>query len=400
MAMEFCSECGKERSDKAETCPHCGIAVPVKKNKLITPIFWIAIVSLFLIIKSCDSSKSATSAADSSPKSGADEIGHGHQPVDISLPIYTEAISDDGYGAMVCPSSLLYDQRVGHGVQALYEAKGSVFSHSEKVAAVGCEELKGGIPVYFDPDELKRIAELQLSGKVAFVYVQFSQGFQVSKVIYSGDLTNNPSGKYGEPYSPTKIEVPQSTKFDAPLASVSEHPIDELKSQGSISQQLEPVSPSSAAGLNLSQRSSEPSLTKIWEPSFNCYSTLTATEKAICSDSTLSLMDKMMTFQYKLGLKNSTNPELYKKSQSDWRGNERNACKDNLPCLLAVYKAKLANFSNPGVLSFMAANNWTLKSQIWKKPDSCSQLFIHDGSELTVVYKCETGSFSDLIVSN
>lgn len=129
-----------------------------------------------ILISACDSNESSTE--------------HHVTKIDTSQPIYTAQISSD-YGAMVCPIDALLDQRVGHGFSALIEAKLSVLNHQEKIAAVGCEELKGGIELSFDAEALKRIDELQEKGEVGFVMIQNLLG---GKIAFTGDLTNNPQG--------------------------------------------------------------------------------------------------------------------------------------------------------------------------------------------------------------
>ena len=197
MALIKCKECNHQISSQAKTCPNCGCPIrseDIESTKsalggcLKLVIGFVLIIFLIGLFNKSEPVKS--------------------QKLDITLPIYTQQISDN-WGAMVCPSSLLYDLRVGHGAQALFDAKASISDHQKKIADVGCEEIKGGLQVYIEPDELKRIQTIQASDKAGLISFGFGVNiytgeiFNIGKVIYSGDLTNNPSGKYGEPYAPS-----------------------------------------------------------------------------------------------------------------------------------------------------------------------------------------------------
>ena len=50
MALINCRECGKEVSNKAESCPHCGISLKKKKLGLIGTIFNVFIILTFIFI--------------------------------------------------------------------------------------------------------------------------------------------------------------------------------------------------------------------------------------------------------------------------------------------------------------------------------------------------------------
>lgn len=52
-----------------------------------------------------------------------------------------------GDGAIICPQRLLYDIRVDHNSNAIYEAFVALTDRSEKARNLGCEIVQGGIPV-------------------------------------------------------------------------------------------------------------------------------------------------------------------------------------------------------------------------------------------------------------
>lgn len=62
MAIRSCRECKKEVSDEAATCPHCGIAKPVKKDTSLVAIVLAAVFGLF-VFKACSPSSPSPSAA-------------------------------------------------------------------------------------------------------------------------------------------------------------------------------------------------------------------------------------------------------------------------------------------------------------------------------------------------
>lgn len=196
-----CKTCSNHVSEHAKTCPHCGEKQtrPFGCGFLLIPTILVAwIIS---INNSHDPGSANNGSTESSPGVTANSGARPHQEkLDLSRAIYTRSISDT-YGAMVCPSEIFYDQRVDKGLEAAFKAKQSIFGHKEKVKSVGCEELKGGIRLHFDLDELKRISDLKSAGSEGFVYFKLSPDVQLREVIFTGDLTNNPSGKYGE--SPT-----------------------------------------------------------------------------------------------------------------------------------------------------------------------------------------------------
>jgi len=63
-------------------------------------------------------------------------------PLDLSRPVFT----DDA--TLICPQSLFFDVREGHGIQGLNDALLSIFHRSDKFAALGCEEWQAGVRVY------------------------------------------------------------------------------------------------------------------------------------------------------------------------------------------------------------------------------------------------------------
>ena len=192
MALIKCKECNHQISSQAETCPNCGYQIRKEafgstksalggclKFVIIVPVVFILIAFLVGLFN----------------KESEPVIS---QKLDITLPIYTQQAGN--VGSMVCPTDILFEKHLGHGWQEIIDAKLSILNHKQKVADAGCDEVKGGIRVYIAPADLKKIVKLQSSNNVGLIFFGFEQKFTMGKQIFSSDLTNNPSGKYGEPY--------------------------------------------------------------------------------------------------------------------------------------------------------------------------------------------------------
>lgn len=52
MAIAMCRECGKEVSDQAKSCPHCGVSKPVKKSVGLVQAAIVIAIGLFMV-KAC-----------------------------------------------------------------------------------------------------------------------------------------------------------------------------------------------------------------------------------------------------------------------------------------------------------------------------------------------------------
>jgi uncharacterized protein YecT (DUF1311 family) len=82
-------------------------------------------------------------------------------------------------------------------------------------------------------------------------------------------------------------------------------------------------------------------------PSFNCAKATTKTEKAICNHSELSHLDTQLAKVYsqlRKSLSKSDN-KLLRKKQRTWL-KRRNACSNNINCLLQTYEDRIAELEN------------------------------------------------------
>ncbi len=125
------------------------------------------------------------------------------QSLNINLPIYTQAIGGER-GAMVCPITILDDRDLNKSPKRIMDIASSFSNRSEKIKEVGCQEWKGGLEVRMADSELSKLQQWQSEKKVGFLFFQnrpLNQGIDFL-MVYTGDLTNNPSGEYGETYTP------------------------------------------------------------------------------------------------------------------------------------------------------------------------------------------------------
>ncbi len=61
MALIKCAECGKDVSDKASSCPHCGVSPVVEKRESMSVVKWVAVLFFGAIVYQCASSTSGVS---------------------------------------------------------------------------------------------------------------------------------------------------------------------------------------------------------------------------------------------------------------------------------------------------------------------------------------------------
>jgi hypothetical protein len=144
-------------------------------------------------------------------KSGDNKTTSEKQLLDTSLPIYTQAIGNER-GAMVCPITILDSRDLNRSPKRIMEIASS-YNRSEKIKEIGCQEWKGGLEVRMSDSELAKLKQMQEEGKVGFLFFQnrpLNQGIDFL-MIYTGDLTNNPTGEYGEAYIPQPLQTDKTS---------------------------------------------------------------------------------------------------------------------------------------------------------------------------------------------
>lgn len=111
-------------------------------------------------------------------------------PVNFTLPLYTKR------AALVCPSSVAFDNREGYGLKGAMDAHLSTFGHEDAIEKSGCQEWREGLSVALTDEGQKQAAEWESEKSCGMV--SFSDGY-----IFSCDLKNSPSAAHDN-------EVPES----------------------------------------------------------------------------------------------------------------------------------------------------------------------------------------------
>lgn len=78
--------------------------------------------------------------------------------------------------------------------------------------------------------------------------------------------------------------------------------------------------------------------------SFDCNKAATVTEKLVCSNSEISLLDDKVSAAYKGAIAKANNSAIIKARQRDWIKSVRNQCQDST-CLTQVYTNRLEQLS-------------------------------------------------------
>lgn len=87
-------------------------------------------------------------------------------------------------------------------------------------------------------------------------------------------------------------------------------------------------------------------VTQVFAVSFDCKKAHTETEKTICYNGSLSVLDDELAVLYKKSLDLVSYKEELKQQQRDWIKNVRDACKDEDDCLQSEYEARIAAFNS------------------------------------------------------
>jgi uncharacterized protein len=88
--------------------------------------------------------------------------------------------------------------------------------------------------------------------------------------------------------------------------------------------------------------------TKVNAASFDCSEDLNITEKTICSNTTLNLLDEELDRLYSTHLKALTGKDRanYISTQSAWLGKRNRECKSNVNCLVNIYASRIEQLSS------------------------------------------------------
>ena len=129
---------------------------------------------------------------------------------------------------------------------------------------------------------------------------------------------------------------------------------------------------------------------------FDCLKASTLTEKTICSDRQLSLLDGLMGVDFRSKLKNSNDKSAIKEDQKKWNKLQRDKCGDNVSCLVSAYQERL-----DGSLDYDQMNAY-LVNEGWKKGKYltgsrfCSYEYIKGADKINVGVYCAGDAFNSL----
>jgi SPOR domain len=157
MSLINCKECGNEVSDKASTCPKCGIKLSLKLSFISSVIRVLggivfgslALLYVFSYISNSNNENNQpitenVASLDHSVDNNISEVTEKaeEKKVNLSKPVFTEE------NAVICPFSMLHEKRAGKTFKAANDAVISFFGRKEQLAEVGCEEWREGIQLY------------------------------------------------------------------------------------------------------------------------------------------------------------------------------------------------------------------------------------------------------------
>jgi uncharacterized protein len=92
--------------------------------------------------------------------------------------------------------------------------------------------------------------------------------------------------------------------------------------------------------------------------SFDCRSSHTFIEKAICADKQLSKLDDQLGQAYKISLADTPTPNEARLDQENWLGKVRNVCQDK-ECLVQVYESRIKGLGpSPTSTYIFAGTSW------------------------------------------
>lgn len=152
MALVKCRECKETVSDKAKTCPSCGISTPGIQTWVLYISYVFRAVGLafiaFMLVLLYVKDRIPTDSADVQ-QAPQEEDALQPQPTtprpqqqlfDLSRPLY----STDNM--IVCPYSLYVDPRLSHDQLARVFGRGSLYE--QQAAILGCTKFRAGVRLY------------------------------------------------------------------------------------------------------------------------------------------------------------------------------------------------------------------------------------------------------------
>jgi len=208
VALTSCRECKGLVSASAKTCPHCGVANPavsVWNRRIGCGTVIVVVIVFWLVFSSLNGEKngevvqqqSTTGAASASPQRFQPSQPK-ETPVNFDLPLQTTR------GTLVCPSSALFDNREGHGLQAAMESRSEIFGRQKDAERAGCEEWREGVPIWLSDEEKQQAKKWQANHNCGML--AFGEGY-----VFSCDLRNTSDQKINPESDQSTVPSQQAT---------------------------------------------------------------------------------------------------------------------------------------------------------------------------------------------
>lgn len=146
MGMAKCRECGHAVSTSAKACPNCGKPNPTESRLSGLAIVILAGIGAYAYMKFNETPPAPEPYRPPAAEVVAAKPKPAEPPprpkLDVTRPMFTEA------NAAVCPISILMSRSAKHSADNIVSALNSFWNRSQKIADLGCEEVREGIPVY------------------------------------------------------------------------------------------------------------------------------------------------------------------------------------------------------------------------------------------------------------
>lgn len=132
--------------------------------------------------------------------------------------------------------------------------------------------------------------------------------------------------------------------------------------------------------------------------SFDCSKASTPTEKTICSNKKLFLLDDVMGVYYRSELVSGKDQNAVKTEQRQWNKSKRDACLSDVNCLESAYLERLDGTVNASILnSFFLYNDWK-KGKYSTGSRLCSYDYTKGSEKFSLVVYCAGDDFNNIIV--
>jgi hypothetical protein len=133
-----------------------------------------------------------------------------------------------------------------------------------------------------------------------------------------------------------------------------------------------------------------------YSASFDCSKAATPTEKAICSDKKLSLLDSFMSIDFKDKLTVAKDKNSVKEDQKQWNRTQRDKCGADTSCLVTIYQERLdGSLEYAGVDAYLLKDGWK-QGKYLSGSRFCSYEYIKGSEKISLGVYCAGDAFNTL----